>query len=52
MRSVAIAGSLVFVLSAAPVFGQGAARPRPAPAPPAAQPAVPAALIDQPVQQP
>lgn len=40
MRSVAIAGSLVFLLSAAPVFGQAAARPRPAP--PVAQPPVPA----------
>src|SRR5580704_9997796 len=42
MRSVAIAGSLVFLLSVVPVFGQGAA-PRPRPAPPAVQPPVPAA---------
>jgi Skp family chaperone for outer membrane proteins len=44
MRSVAIAGSLVFLLSAAPVFGQGATRPRPAPPavqPPAQPPAPP-----------
>jgi outer membrane protein len=41
MRSVAIAGSLVFLLSAAPVFGQAPARPRPAP--PAVQQPVPIA---------
>jgi outer membrane protein len=41
MKRVAIAASLVFLLSAAPGFGQ--ARPRPAPAPPAAQPPAPAA---------
>jgi outer membrane protein len=41
MRSVAIAGSLVFLLSVAPVFGQAPARPRPGP--PAVQQPVPVA---------
>jgi len=51
MRRVAIAGSLVFLLSAAPAFAQAVPRPRPAqpapapaaPAPPAPQPVAPTA---------